>query len=196
MDGYELTQRIRAIEASDGGARVPIVAVTANVMKGEEQNCLAKGMDAYLAKPISIERLKTTLERWLPIGAEDTEEGGAELPAASEVLDRSVLKSWLGHDGAAIHSLLAKFRDTAIEAERDLDGASRRGDLAALTGTAHRLKGAAEAVGAIALGRRALTLEQAGRAGDWSLCRGELGPLAADIRRVVAEIDAEARSEH
>jgi CheY-like chemotaxis protein len=57
MDGYELTRRLRTAEADSGGARTPVVAVTANAMRGEEERCLAAGMDAYLAKPVAIDRL-------------------------------------------------------------------------------------------------------------------------------------------
>ena len=71
MDGHELARRMRAAEADHDRTRTPIVAVTANAMKGEEERCLAAGMDAYLAKPVSIERLRATLERWLPIPGEN-----------------------------------------------------------------------------------------------------------------------------
>jgi signal transduction histidine kinase/FixJ family two-component response regulator len=106
IDGYELTRRIRAVEAQSGAARTPIVAVTANVMKGEEQRCLTIGMDAYLGKPISIDRLQATLERWLAIGAEAAQGEAADAPAPSDVLDRGVLGAWLGDDAAGVRSLL------------------------------------------------------------------------------------------
>jgi CheY-like chemotaxis protein/HPt (histidine-containing phosphotransfer) domain-containing protein len=193
MDGYELTRQIRAVEAQRRAARTPIVAVTANVMKGEEERCLAADMDAYLGKPISIDRLQVTLERWLSIRAEAAEGDLRDAPA-SDVLDRSVLGAWLGDDATAIGSLLGKFRDAAVDSERQIADASRTGDLAALTAAAHRLKGAAGAVGAVSVGHRASSLEAAAKAGDWSRCRQELGPLAADIRRVIAEIDQSARA--
>jgi CheY-like chemotaxis protein len=72
MDGHELARRLRAAEANRGAARTPIVAVTANAIKGEEERCLASGMDAYLVKPVSIEQLRATLERWLPIQEESS----------------------------------------------------------------------------------------------------------------------------
>src|SRR5262249_40897859 len=52
MDGHELARRLRADEADRGTVRTPIVAVTANAMKGEEERCLASGMDACLVKPV------------------------------------------------------------------------------------------------------------------------------------------------
>jgi CheY-like chemotaxis protein len=66
MDGYELTRYIRDTETREAASPIPIIAVTANAMRGEEERCLAAGMDAYLAKPLALERLRAVLERWLP----------------------------------------------------------------------------------------------------------------------------------
>jgi CheY-like chemotaxis protein/HPt (histidine-containing phosphotransfer) domain-containing protein len=186
MDGYELTRRLRAAEAEHDGTRTPLVAVTANAMRGEEERCLAAGMDAYLAKPVAIERLRATLERWLPIG-----DGMAALPSSpGAAIDRNVLAAWLGDDRAGIEELLKKFRDSAIESERAIDLAWRAADLAGLAAAAHRLKGAAQAVGAVRLGVAADGLEVAGKGGDRDRCRDRLGPLAAELRRAIAEIQS------
>jgi signal transduction histidine kinase/DNA-binding NarL/FixJ family response regulator len=185
MDGFELTRQLRAAEAESGDARIPIVAVTANAMRGEEERCLAAGMDAYLAKPVAIDRLRATLERWLAIG-----EGAAAAPsaAAGSAIDRDVLSAWLGDDHAGIEDLLRKFRNSAIDSEQAINAAWRAADLAALAAAAHRLKGAAQAVGAARLGTAADDLEQAGKAGDRDGCRDRLGPLAAELRRTIAAI--------
>ena len=78
MDGYELAQRIRAAEADGRKARTPIIAVTANALKGEEQRCLAVGMDAYMTKPIGMNRLHATLERWLSVDDKFARSAGPE----------------------------------------------------------------------------------------------------------------------
>jgi signal transduction histidine kinase/CheY-like chemotaxis protein/uncharacterized membrane protein YGL010W len=70
MDGFEATRRIRALEtrspACFGVSRIPIVALTANAVKGDSDQCFAVGMDDYLAKPFSQGALRATLARWLP----------------------------------------------------------------------------------------------------------------------------------
>lgn len=64
-DGFAMTGEIRKIEESQNRPRKPIVAITANAMEGEEENCLAHGMDDYLSKPVKLAELSKTLDKWL-----------------------------------------------------------------------------------------------------------------------------------
>lgn len=67
MDGFEATREIRRLEqaALPGGRRLPIIALTANAMKGDRELCLGAGMDAYATKPINPAELLRTIEQVL-----------------------------------------------------------------------------------------------------------------------------------
>jgi len=69
MDGYEATQRIRAMEARI--ARTPIVAVTANAMAADRERCLAAGMDDFLSKPLTLTGLEAMLTRYVALADGD-----------------------------------------------------------------------------------------------------------------------------
>jgi two-component system cell cycle response regulator DivK len=62
MDGYEATARLKKIEALD---KVPIIAMTANVMKGDREKTLDAGCDGYIQKPIDVDRLPEQIEEFL-----------------------------------------------------------------------------------------------------------------------------------
>lgn len=64
LDGYETTREIREREKNHT-AHIPIVAMTANAMEGEEAKCLAAGMDDYLSKPVNVDELDAKLRLWL-----------------------------------------------------------------------------------------------------------------------------------
>lgn len=63
MDGFEACREIRRL---DVGTRIPIIAITANAMKGDRERCLAAGMDDYVSKPFKQDDLRAVIERWMP----------------------------------------------------------------------------------------------------------------------------------
>ena len=64
MDGLEATRTIRALDRADA-ASVPIIAMTANAFYEDAQKCLAAGMNAHLAKPLQIKKVKQTIAEWV-----------------------------------------------------------------------------------------------------------------------------------
>jgi signal transduction histidine kinase/DNA-binding response OmpR family regulator len=180
MDGYTLTAEIRLRESALGAPRTPIVAVTANAMRGEEERCLEAGMDAYLAKPVGIARLSVTLGRWIALARRTAPAGPA--------IDRAMLRTWLGDDEATLRALLQEFLTGARETAREIEAALARSDMAVVSAGAHRLKGGAQSVGARGLERVAAALEAAAGPGDRATCRGMLGVLGRELERAAADI--------
>jgi CheY-like chemotaxis protein/HPt (histidine-containing phosphotransfer) domain-containing protein len=69
LDGLTATAAIRRWEQAQGRLRLPIIALTANIVKGFREECLAAGMDDYMSKPFEQDQLAAILERWLPAAA-------------------------------------------------------------------------------------------------------------------------------
>jgi CheY-like chemotaxis protein/HPt (histidine-containing phosphotransfer) domain-containing protein len=176
MDGYELTQAIRAAEKD--GKRIPIIALTANAIKGEADHCRAVGMDDYRSKPSPLAELKVVLEKWLPIalpGADVFALPVLPKPAASQVtaimpattvvpVDVKVLKALVGDDSGLIREFLRDFRNSAAGITLELRTACAAGQTKLAADAAHKLKSSARAVGALALGDLCATMEEAGKA--------------------------------
>jgi len=172
MDGFEATERIRALEAGTG-RHIPILAMTAHAMAGDRDRCLAAGMDDYLTKPISREVLVRCVAGWLPPQAEqDLEATLPEVPsgfppAAPELELDEVLfqKLWEVFDrngkemGAVVIEPFVRRGEELLQALR-LSVAV--GDVKGIRSAAHALKGSSRTLALNALGRIAEHLEQEG----------------------------------
>ncbi len=180
MDGFELTRQIRVEESADRSrGRTPIVALTANALKGEAERCLAAGMDDYLTKPLTLDRLRDAVARWTTAPAASVAAPvGAPIDAA---VDRSVVASMFGDNPNAIAKVLGRFREAGARLLTEIDAA--KGDPVQLKELAHKLKGAARAAGAVRLGDLAAGLEQSGRA-------DAVSGLLAEWQRVEKELAA------
>ncbi len=192
MDGYQLTAAIRVGEVTKADKRrIPIVALTANALKGEAEHCRAVGMDDYLSKPVQLADLKATLAKWLP--AADASPATPVTPAPPSPpsppsppagpVDVSVLEGLVGNDPAVISEFLRDFRSSSIRIAAELRAAYQVGQAAAVSAAAHKLKSSARSVGALALGELCAEMEQAGKAGD-------TGALAVLLPRFEAEMAA------
>jgi CheY-like chemotaxis protein len=179
LDGYRATERFRAREAA--GRRLPIVAMTANAMKGDRERCLQAGMDDYLTKPLRPAELDAILDRWLGTIAEP-EPGPAPEPAAvaaavavavEKLLDDARVQS-LRHDfGEVAEQLVELFEQGTPPLILELRSAGTEADDEALRRAAHQLKGSCQSIGAAYMAEVAEGIEHGSDA-------------AADVDRLVA----------
>lgn len=181
MDGYQLAAAIRAAET--GSARTPIIALTANALRGEAEKCRAAGMDDYLSKPVSLENLRNSLEKWLPTAKSVSRSITASPSQSPATMEVNVLKSLVGDDPAIVSRLLRDFHASAVETAAILIESYKNGHAAQAGLAAHKLKSSARSVGAIKLGELCAEIEQAGKA-------GESETLAALMPRFEAEMAA------
>ncbi|MDP2169370.1 MAG: response regulator [Rhodocyclaceae bacterium] len=201
MDGYQLTAAIRAAESAlSGQRRLPIIALTANALKGEAQRCREVGMDDYLSKPVQLVNLKATLEKWLPPvalpmpeaalpAAARPEAAGASTPAALH-LDVSVLEQLVGDDPAVIDKFLRSFRASALGIASEITIAIDAGQSAQAAALAHKLKSSARSFGALALGELCAAMEQAGKAGQRETLNDLRPRFAAELHAVFDQLDS------
>jgi PAS domain S-box-containing protein len=189
MDGYELARAVRAAESD--GARIPILAITANALRGEAVNAHAAGMDAYLTKPIRLHELETAVAQWLRAPgrtARPATSGSAAVDPSR--FDLGVLRALVGDDAETLSSLIEDYRGSALRALADLWAAHAEGDAAGLAAIAHRLKSSSRAVGAVQVGELCAALESAGGGGDAARIDTLMPELADAIEVVAAAIGA------
>jgi signal transduction histidine kinase/HPt (histidine-containing phosphotransfer) domain-containing protein/PAS domain-containing protein/FixJ family two-component response regulator len=193
-DGYALAQCLRAREAANGQARLPIIALTANVLQGEPERCLAVGMDDYLAKPATIAALLTKLRKWLPhvdpFGAAALTETSAadDLRDTGPWVDPAVLLSLSDGDPDTARDLLAQFSAACAADIIALKAAADARDLSAIARQAHRINGAARTMGATLLIQRSEPVEASARAGRLDEAIALIPALDAACRRTGAGI--------
>jgi CheY-like chemotaxis protein len=199
MDGFEATKEIRARERSSTGGRVPIVALTANAMAQDRENCLNAGMDDHLSKPFSILTMKEMLARWMPQAAA-AQSQAAELAAravakAPEVLDRQVLDqlSKLLTNGKP--ELLARtinlYLTESPKLIQKLKHATDTGDAPEIARCAHSLKSSSANVGATVLSRYCGDIETLARRADTEEANEIFAKIETEHRRVQATLAAE-----
>ena len=169
MDGFQATAAIRRLPAGRG-ARLPIIALTANAMQGDEQACLNAGMNAFLAKPYTLVQLHAALAAWLggpplptsvPPAAERTSPVQVINPAAIAAL-RELDEPG---DESLVDQLVNSFLASADAQLAQIGAALQAADAAAFGRAAHSLKSSAANLGADALAQSYRELEKCGREG-------------------------------
>ncbi|MGB5131462.1 MAG: response regulator [Steroidobacteraceae bacterium] len=163
MDGLEATRRIRERER-ETGERTPIVALTANAMKQQIDECKANGMDDVLPKPIDRERLSTILDRYAPpasmlTGRHVVKPAPPKKAVAPSEVSMERFREVTGGDAELARGLTASFIQSVTQALADIESGLARVDLALVRRAAHTLVGTSANMGATRLQAIAIAME-------------------------------------
>ncbi|MSQ48072.1 MAG: response regulator [Deltaproteobacteria bacterium] len=222
MDGFEATKAIRSQEAATTSTtrpRLPIIALTANAMTGDQELCLAAGMDDYLSKPFSQEQLRKVLSRWLPQtaqqgnaqkiipvsalrpsqGVEQRQSGagapGPEKTSVNGILDPHALDQirTLQRPGKPniIHRLVGSYLKDSVSLIETIRVAIAQNDPPTLHRAAHTLKSTSATVGAQSLAKLCQNLEDIGQANTTDNAAALMSAIEREYQQVATALQSE-----
>ncbi|MBF0448625.1 MAG: PAS domain S-box protein [Magnetococcales bacterium] len=172
MDGFDATRAIRKVDQVQS-RHTPIIAMTANAMKGDRERCLEAGMDDYLSKPVAPETLFEKLKYWIP-------KDFCEAPP----IDISQLRQLFGNDDGMIRELLRHFIPTAEELLGRLWETIQNRETVELTETAIELREACTNLGAINMAQLTRKAEKAVETQEWETAQELMDRLDKAFEKV------------
>ncbi|MEJ7872137.1 MAG: response regulator, partial [Rubrobacteraceae bacterium] len=203
MDGYEATAEIRRREGE--ALHTPIIAMTANAMRGDREKALKAEMDDYVSKPVSSEKLEAVLERWVLKEAEEkprrddadprpaVPDGDANREDSGEPLDRATLEGLRELGGSELIADLGElFSSDTPPRLANLRVAVEGGDAGAVERIAHTLRGSSANIGARRMAELCEELQKAGASKDLSEASKPAERLQAEFERVRRALATEA----
>ena len=171
MDGFEATRRIRQWEAERSRPRVPVVALTAGAFEDDQKRCFEAGMDDFLAKPVEMVKLRTTLAHWLSVARSETENS----PTASisdqadvglSVFDPRVFLSQLSNDMGLARTVMQAVTGDLPGYFDKFENAVAEGDWVETERQVHILKGLTAQVGGLRISRKLADLDRQLKLGE------------------------------
>jgi PAS domain S-box-containing protein len=200
MDGFATTIRIRALEQQSGG-HLPIVAMTANAIAGDEEMCLAAGMDGYLGKPFSRAGLHATLIRFagadasrLALFAPETVVPKQTNPPMAPDLDHARFREmdalFSNSAGGNYASLLLSFQSNSEKRIQELRLAVECNDASTVLAVAHAIKGSSGNLGFAGLQRMAGQLEHAAKASRIDIVSAQVAAMQEELARIATFLES------
>jgi two-component system, sensor histidine kinase and response regulator len=195
MDGFQATRRIRDIEHGKGRSPVPVIALTANALSGDREDCLAAGMTDYMPKPLPLHAMKKMMERHVP-GYAGPQAAAAHTVAdvpASTLIDESQLFSVPGlrrNTSGLMSRMIALYRSEADIGAAAMRDAQSLADATALRAAAHRLKSSSGALGATCVYEFARGIENAARAGRTEFDASAQAALERMLQQTLEALEA------
>ncbi len=175
MDGYETATRVRQLQSEI--SQIPIIAMTANVLKGDREKCIQAGMNDYTSKPLKLDKLIEKLERWVGIPSPDEENVGMDTDAnltmvnhsaitemdELNAIDKGFVDTLRENVGNGFNDMVQVYIDDMEILLRSLEKSVQEKDPSALRHYAHSIKGSSSNFGASRLVNLASLLERIGK---------------------------------
>jgi len=198
MDGFEATRVLRARETASGAPRLPVIALTAHAMKSDWEQCVAAGMDGYLAKPYGQQQLEAIIRQHVEHQPEEAAPRPVTVPdAVAGGLDRDALDNIRALDksggSAVLHRVIGIYLKSAPKLVHAMRGAADAGDAAALGNAAHSLKSSSLNVGAAKLGALCREIEVAAQSNPPAAPAALVAAAESDYLRVAQLLGAELK---
>jgi signal transduction histidine kinase/DNA-binding response OmpR family regulator len=193
MDGFEVTAVLRAAEAAAGtGRHLPVIALTAHAQRADEEECLRRGMDDYIAKPIQPRELYRVLGRFGPQPAVSSLKFEIRNPTAERdapasdllVLDAAAFRGRCGGRDDLVRQIARLFLSECPRYVDGLRAALALADAVALRAAAHTLKGAVGNLSATPAYEAARRLEDLAHEGRLDAARPALHTLETELDRL------------
>ncbi len=187
MNGLEATEAIRKAEKTTG-RHIPIFAMTAHAMKGDEERCISAGMDGYLKKPIRTEELQLILDK--VAGQEVRTTPITEIAPGQARFDLDAALERIDGDRGLFGEIARAFLESCPAAMEEIRSVLAKGDAALLERASHTMKGSAIQLGATAVARTAEEIERRARARNLEGVDKYMARLAYEVEQFVSELES------
>ncbi|NMP31387.1 response regulator [Thalassotalea sp. M1531] len=205
MDGYQATKAIRKGQAGIQYKHIPIVAMTANAMKGDREKCLESGMNDYLTKPVDCDVLYQAINQWLDkekqshsrrelpkiegenVTESDSVDDGGEVNIA---WDKEALLKRVRKNEVLVNKLVQLYLEDTPALFQLLNSSIGSEQLEDVVAHAHKLKGSSNNIGAIEFAKVASDIEQAGKNNDLLTAKSLQENFAKSFERLQVELSS------
>lgn len=221
LNGYEATAAIRKLDQKLG-RHIPIIAMTAEAMKGDRELCLEAGMDAYVSKPIDQQMLYDAIREWPaevlmthaaaqsespePMGNPDSADTVTNASSTiatlsmtasansppEDIIDWNVARKITGHDAEMLMEIVALVKQQCPKLLRDIQHSLETSDAALLQRSGHTLHSSAEYFGSRRFSDLSRSVEILGREGKLSEARETVNALEEEVARFLAALNKSA----
>jgi signal transduction histidine kinase/DNA-binding response OmpR family regulator len=216
MDGFEATSQIRKREQLDGhGHHVPIIAMTANVQKGIQEECKSFGMDGYLSKPFNMEQLESVLNQWINTSKKGTNDRipsacalhadrseteaiksqHIEMPTKKKILERNALSKIraLQREGTPdiLNKVIGLYLESSNKLIQSIHESVRQNNSPLLQEAAHSLKSSSANLGAMKLAAICKELEHMGKTAKATAATSLMNTVTTEYKHVTHALQQE-----